>query len=108
MNRDRIREKLINVVKDLTLDKATQLAQAYEYFQEQLKLMGQSSTHARAISKSRPTLTTSIGTSAKGNTHSRLLSSARPEMQQLPQLEPLYQCLPVQASGPPTLRFSEI
>ena len=40
MNRDRIREKLINVVKDLTLDKATQLAKAYEYFQEQLKLMG--------------------------------------------------------------------
>ena len=117
MNRDRIvfgmqleksRDKRINVFKDLTLDKATQLAQAYEYFQEQLKLMGQSSTHAQAISKSRPTLTTSIGTSAEGNTHSRLLSSARQEMQQMPQLEPLYQCLPVQASGPPTLRFSEI
>lgn len=64
MNRDIIvfgiqleksREKLINVGKNLTLDKATQLAQ---YFQEQLKIMGQSSAHAQAISKSRPMLTT--------------------------------------------------
>ena len=52
---EKIREKLINVGEDLTLDKAVQLAQAYEYSQEHLKLMGQSSTHVQAISKSRPT-----------------------------------------------------
>ena len=44
---EKIREKLIIVGEDLTLDKAIQLAQAYEYSQEQLKLMGQSSTHVQ-------------------------------------------------------------
>ncbi|XP_062603293.1 uncharacterized protein K02A2.6-like [Saccostrea cucullata] len=51
---EKIREKLINVGEALTLDKAVQIAQAYEYSQEQLKLMGQQSVHIQALSKSTP------------------------------------------------------
>ncbi|XP_062600865.1 uncharacterized protein K02A2.6-like [Saccostrea cucullata] len=51
---EKIREKLINVGETLTLDKAVQIAQAYEYSQEQLKLMGQQSVHVQALSKSTP------------------------------------------------------
>ncbi|XP_062576025.1 uncharacterized protein K02A2.6-like [Saccostrea cucullata] len=51
---EKIREKLINVGEALTLDKAVQIAQAYEYSQEQLKLMGQQSVHVQALSKSTP------------------------------------------------------
>ena len=62
---EKIREKLINVGEDLTLDKAIQLAQAYEYSQEHIKLMGQSSTHVQAISKSRPTTNPSADKSGR-------------------------------------------
>lgn len=51
---EKIREKLINVGEELTLDKAIQIAQAYEYSQEQLKLMGQQPVHVQAVSKSKP------------------------------------------------------
>ena len=42
INSSKIRQKLINVGKDLTLDKTIQIAQEYEYSQEQLKTMSSS------------------------------------------------------------------
>lgn len=49
---EKIREKLINVGEELTLDKAIQIGQAYEYSQEQLERMGQQPVHVQAVSKS--------------------------------------------------------
>lgn len=40
LHSEKIREKLINVGEELTLYKAIQIAQTFEYSQEQLKLMG--------------------------------------------------------------------
>lgn len=37
---EKIVEKIINVSEKLTLNKSTQLVQAYEYSQDLLKLMG--------------------------------------------------------------------
>ena len=50
-NSARVREKLINIGKDLKLEKAIQTAQAYEYSQEQLKSMGKDVDVCRSKSK---------------------------------------------------------
>ena len=42
INSSKIRQKPINMGKDLTLDKTIQIAQEYEYSQEQLKTMSSS------------------------------------------------------------------
>lgn len=41
-NSNKIREKIMNVKKDLTLDKAVQISQNYEYDMEQMKQMSPS------------------------------------------------------------------
>ncbi|XP_021361397.1 uncharacterized protein K02A2.6-like [Mizuhopecten yessoensis] len=43
---DKVREKLINEGEKLTLDKAIQVAQSYEYSQQQLKSMTQQEVHS--------------------------------------------------------------
>ena len=48
-NSAKIREKLINEGEKLTLDKAIQIAQNYEYSQEQLKSMGTTSQEVHAV-----------------------------------------------------------
>lgn len=59
----KIREKLINVGRDLTLDKAIEIGQNFEYFQEQLKLMGSNSPEVHAIqAKRRPASELAHGT----------------------------------------------
>ena len=42
-NSSKIREKLINVGAELTLEKAIQIAQSFEYAQQQLRSMGRAS-----------------------------------------------------------------
>ena len=44
-NSPKIREKLINVGRDLTLQKAIQIGQNYEYAQEQMKQMTPNDVH---------------------------------------------------------------
>ena len=44
-NSPKIREKLINVERDLTLQKAIQIGQNYEYAQEQMKQMTPNDVH---------------------------------------------------------------
>ena len=48
---DKVREKLINEGEKLTLDKAIQIAQSYEYSQQQLKSMGSQLDQVNSIRK---------------------------------------------------------
>ena len=48
---DKVREKLINEGEKLTLDKAIQIAQSYEYSQHQLKSMGSQLDQVNSIRK---------------------------------------------------------
>lgn len=49
----KIREKLINVGRDFTLDNAIEIGQNFEYFRKQLKSMGNNSPEVHAIHTNR-------------------------------------------------------
>lgn len=76
-NSSKVREKLINVGSELTLDKAVQIAQSYEYSQEQLKSM---STEVNYVASGKDTRPSSVRKPGKPKSKNRYgeASSNRP------------------------------
>ena len=68
INSSKIRQKLIKVGKDLTLDKTIQIAQEYEYSQEQLKTMSSSEVNYVKHKQSRKSGSSTPGRSAPQST----------------------------------------